>query len=146
MIALVLAAALAGEVDAAALDKIRAGHRGQPVVVTFWATWCAPCVEEFPELVGLATRRRDVAFVSVSIDDRSDLPALERVVSERKPPFPVYRKADGSDDAFIAGVDKDWSGVVPATLVYDAQGRRTALLQGEHTPAAIEKALGAAKP
>lgn len=146
MIALVLAAALAGEVDAAALDKVRAGHRGQPVVLNFWATWCAPCVKEFPELVSLAARRKDVAFVSVSIDDASDVPAIERIVAERRPPFPVYRKADGKDDAFIEGVDKDWSGVVPATIVYDAQGRRTALLQGEHTPAAIEKALATVTP
>lgn len=146
MIALVLAAALAGEVDAAALGKLVASHRGQPVVLTFWATWCAPCVKEFPELVSLARKRSDVAFVSVSIDDESDVPGIERIVAEGKPSFPVYRKADGRDNEFIEGVDKDWSGVVPATLVYDASGRRQALLQGEHSPAQIEKALaGVAK-
>lgn len=141
MIALLLSAVLAGELDAASLRQRIESHRGQPVVVTFWATWCAPCVKEFPDLVRLATRRRDVAFVSVSIDDEADLGALRQFVAERKPPFPVYRQADGHDDEFIDAVDPDWSGVVPATIVYDANGKRSAILQGEHTPAQIEKAL-----
>lgn len=141
MIALLLAAALAGELNAASLGKLLASHRGQPVVLTFWATWCEPCVKEFPELVSLAQKRSDVAFVSVSIDDADAIPGIEKIVALRKPPFPVYRKADGRDNEFIEGVDKEWSGVVPATLVYDAQGRRQALLQGEHSPAEIEKAL-----
>ena len=141
MIALLLVTALAGEVDAASLRQRIESHRGQPVVVTFWATWCAPCIKEFPDLMALATRRRDVAFVSVSIDDKEDAGALDRFVAQRKPPFPVYRKADGRDDEFIDAVDPTWSGVVPATIVYGADGKRTALLQGEHTPAQIEKAL-----
>jgi len=142
VIPLLLAAALSGEVDAASLRQRIESHRGQPVVVTFWATWCAPCVKEFPDLVALATRRRDVAFVSVSIDDKEDVVALERFVAQRKPPFPVYRKADGKDSDFIDGVDPAWSGVVPASLVYGADGKRSAILQGEHTPSEIEKALG----
>jgi thiol-disulfide isomerase/thioredoxin len=141
VIAVLLAAALAGEIDAASLRQRVEAHHGQPVVVTFWATWCAPCVKEFPELIALAARRRDVAFVSVSIDDKVDAEALERFVALRMPPFPVYRKADGKDSEFIDAVDPAWSGVVPATLVYGADGKRSAILQGEHTPAEIEKAL-----
>jgi thiol-disulfide isomerase/thioredoxin len=139
-----MAAALAGEVDAAALHRVLEARRGQPVVLTLWATWCAPCVKEFPDLMALARRRSEIAFVSVSIDDSDAAPALESFVARREPPFPVYRKADGRDSAFIDGVDAGWSGVVPATLVYDSHGRRVALLQGEHTPAQIEKALSEA--
>ena len=142
--ALVLAAAaavLAGQLDGAGVGRTVAAHRGQPVVVTLWATWCEPCVKEFPELAALARERKDVAFVSVSIDEPVDRKAVETFVSQRRPPFPVYVRAAGPDQAFIDGVDKDWSGVVPATLVYDREGRRVALLQGEHTRGDIEKAL-----
>jgi thiol-disulfide isomerase/thioredoxin len=141
VIALLLAAALAGELDAASLRQRIESHHGQPVVVTFWATWCAPCVKEFPDLIALARRRTDVAFVSVSIDDKQDVGTLDRFVALRKPPFPVYRKADGRDSEFVEAVDPAWSGVVPATIVYDAGGKRAAILQGEHTPAQIEKTL-----
>ena len=141
MIALLLGAVLAGELDAATLRQRIESHHGQPVVVTFWATWCAPCVKEFPDLMALARRRTDVAFVSVSIDDEQDAAALGRFVAERQPPFPVYRKADRHDSEFIDTVDPAWSGVVPATIVYDADGKRAAILQGEHTPAQIESAI-----
>ena len=142
--ALLAAAVLAGQLDAAGVGRAVASHRGRPVVLTLWATWCDPCVKEFPDLMALARERRDVAFVSVSIDEPTDRPALEAFVGRRKPPFPVYMRTAGPDDAFIDGVDREWSGVVPATLVYDREGRRVALLQGEHTRGDIEKALAAA--
>ena len=116
MIALVLAGILAGEVDAPRLWSALEAYRGRPVVVSLWATWCKPCVEEFPVLVKLARERKDVAVVSVSIDEKEDRGALEAFVRERQPPFPVYAKAPGADEAFIDGVDPRWSGVVPATL------------------------------
>jgi thiol-disulfide isomerase/thioredoxin len=146
MIALLLAAVLAGELDAAALHKLIEARRGHPVVVNFWSTWCAPCVKEFPALVGLAGRHRDAAFVSVSLDDKEDRAAVESFVAKQQPPFPVYLKAAGPDEAFINGVDRSWSGVIPATLVLDREGRKVALLLGEHTPAEIERALEGVSP
>jgi thiol-disulfide isomerase/thioredoxin len=144
--ALLLSALLAGEVDAAGLARLIAAHRGRPVVVNFWATWCAPCVREFPELAALARSRRDVAVLSVSIDEPEDRVALDAFVAERRPPFPVYAKAPGADEAFINAVDPGWSGAVPATVVFDRQGRRAATLQGEHGRADIESALARLTP
>jgi thiol-disulfide isomerase/thioredoxin len=139
--AALLAAVLAGQLDAAGVGRAVAAHRGRPVVLTLWATWCEPCVKEFPSLAALARERKDVAFVSVSIDEPSDRKTVEAFVSQRRPPFPVYLRAPGPDQAFIDGVDREWSGVVPATWVYDREGRRVALLQGEHSRADVEKAL-----
>jgi thiol-disulfide isomerase/thioredoxin len=139
---LLLAAALvAGQVDAAGLKHVVAAHKGRPVVVSLWATWCAPCIKEFPELARLARERPELAIVSVSIDDPSDQDVLEKFVGEQRPPFPVYMKAPGPDEPFINGVDPEWSGVVPALVIFDTRGKRTALLQGERTRAEIEKAL-----
>ncbi len=143
MIALLLLSALAGEVDAAALRKLIVERKGRPVVVSLWATWCEPCVKEFPELAALARRRTDVAFLSISLDEAEDLPAVEAFLDRRKPPFPVYRKGRGADDAFIESLDPAWSGAIPATLVFARDGRRAALLQGEHTMQAIERAIDA---
>ena len=143
MIALVLVAALAGEVDAPALRKLVLERKGRPVVVSLWATWCEPCVKEFPELALLAQRRTDVAFLAVSLDEKEDLPALEAFVARRRPPFPVYRKAPGDDEAFIDGLDAAWSGAIPATLIFSRDGKRAALLQGEHRMQDIERAIDA---
>ncbi len=41
---------------------------GQPIVLNFWATWCAPCVYEFPQMVQLAQKNPDTIFLFVSVD------------------------------------------------------------------------------
>ena len=143
---LLLAALLAGDVDASAVHKLVEARRGHPVLIAFWATWCAPCVNQFPSLVELAGRHRDVAFVAVSLDDQEDRGAVEAFLAKRRPPFPVYLKGPGRDEPFINGVDTGWSGVIPATLLFDRDGKRAALLQGEHTPQQIEKALEGVQP
>jgi len=143
---LLLAALLLGELDADALHKLVAARQGQPVLVAFWATWCAPCVKEFPVLAELAGRHRDVVFLAVSLDEREDREAVEGFLAKQRPPFPVYLKAPGRDEPFINGVDADWSGVLPATLVFDRTGKRAALLQGEHTPQELEQAIAGVAP
>jgi thiol-disulfide isomerase/thioredoxin len=136
-----LAALLTGDVDAKGIHRAVQAQKGRAVVVNFWATWCVPCIEEFPHLVALARERKDVAFLSVSIDDPADRAAVESFLKKQKPSFPVYLKAAGNDEAFINGVDKEWSGAVPLTLVFDASGKKVKLLEGEVTRKQIEEAL-----
>lgn len=49
------------------LDALLASHRGHPVVVNFWATWCEPCREEMPALQRLSDRRRDRGLVVITV-------------------------------------------------------------------------------
>jgi len=94
--ALLLGAVLAGQLDAAGVGRAVAAHRGRPVVLTLWATWCEPCVKEFPSLAALARERKDVAFVSVSIDEPSDRKTVEAFVSQRRPPLPRISAGAGT--------------------------------------------------
>ena len=144
MTAALLALALAGQLSADQLHARVAQEHGQPVVVSFWATWCVPCRKELSVLATLARERSDVAWISVSIDDPSDRPAVEKLIDRLRPPFPVYLKAPGPDQAFIDGIEPKWSGVVPMTLVFDANGRRVTMISGEQGRAEIERALRAA--
>lgn len=46
-----------------------AGYRGRVVLLNFWASWCAPCVEEMPGLIALHHDRPDLAILAVSVDE-----------------------------------------------------------------------------
>jgi thiol-disulfide isomerase/thioredoxin len=142
--ALLLAALITGELDPPGLKARVAAERPRVVVVNFWASWCPPCLAEFPELIALAREHKDVRVISVTIDDLADRPAAEKIVAQMKPPFPVYLKAKGPDEEFINAVDREWSGAVPFTLVFDAAGKIKARLEGEQTKKDIESALPSA--
>src|SRR5688572_2185308 len=60
-------------VEFADIDRVRAdlaALKGRPVFLNFWATWCAPCMEELPDLAALAREAggTNVAFLGISLD------------------------------------------------------------------------------
>jgi thiol-disulfide isomerase/thioredoxin len=137
---------LAGEVDAKGLAAAIAREKGRVVVVNFWATWCVPCREEYPDLTRLekAYRGKGVSVLGVSIDSAKDLPAIDKFLARMKPEFPNYRKASGGDDqVFIESVDADWGGELPFTVVYARDRKKTKVLSGKQSYGDFESAVKA---
>jgi thiol-disulfide isomerase/thioredoxin len=115
------------EIDTTGFQDAMRAQRGHPVIVNFWATWCTPCIQEFPDVVKGAQkwRARGVRFVSISADDPKDLANVKRTLQKFGAPFDAVLIASAkAGPALIEGVDADWSGALPTTFLYDANGAR----------------------
>lgn len=90
-------------------------------VINFWATWCAPCVEELPYFEQLAeeTNSEEVEIVMVSLDFRRDVRTkLLKFIKERPFNLPVIALTDSKTNLWIDKVDPEWGGAIPITIVY----------------------------
>ncbi len=97
---------------------------GKPLLINFWATWCTPCTEEFPDLVRLNTEYRDrVDFITVSLDDLADINTyVPKFLGEMRSEIPAYLLHTSDENAAIALVSKDWTGNLPLTVLVEAGG------------------------
>ena len=121
----------------------------RPLLVNFWATWCDPCREEFPDLVKIDGdyRAKGLNFVAVSLDDVSDIKtAVPQFLKEMKATMPVVLLNVNDPDPAIHAVDEKWDGELPATFLYDKQGkvvfRHFGKIKPEELRAAIDKEVG----
>jgi thiol-disulfide isomerase/thioredoxin len=119
-------------IDAPGYQQLLAKYKGQPLVVTFWATWCEPCRDEYPMLNELAKQYapKGLKVVGISLDQDGDLILMRRFLARYKPVFPNYRKVKGGEDAFANAVMQGWNGAIPASFFYAKDGSQIGHLVG----------------
>jgi len=91
-----------------------ADYRGRVVVLNFWATWCAPCIQETPSLIQLHHDRPDLAMIGVSIDE--DLDEYKRFIDRRH--FDLITVRDPNQTVAKLFHTEMW----PETYVIDRKG------------------------
>lgn len=132
-------------IDGTGFQKILEQYRGKNVVVTFWATWCEPCRDEYPMLNDLAKQyaRQGLHVVGINLDDDGDIILMRRFLARYKPIFPNYRKKKGDEAAFNQSVLQGWNGALPATFFYAKDGHQIGHVLGEGTRETYETAIRA---
>ena len=112
--------------DTQGYQKLLQQYKGKPLLVTFWATWCEPCRDEYPMLNELAKQYapQGLKVVGVSLDQDGDLILMRRFLARYKPIFPNYRKKKGEEDAFVQAVLPGWNGSIPASVFYAKDGQQ----------------------
>jgi len=130
-------------IDAQGYQKLIQEYRGKPLLVTFWATWCEPCRDEYPMLNELAKQYspQGLKVIGVSMDDDGDLILMRRFLSRYKPVFRNYRKKAGEAAPFTQAVFPAWNGSLPATFFYDKDGRLAGHRFGEGPRDAYEATI-----
>ncbi len=111
--------------------------RGRPVVVNFWASWCEPCIEEFPLLVAAAEQHAgdDLAIVGIVYQDRTE--AARAFMENSGAAWPSAMDPDGTAATAYAVVGP------PETYFIGRDGRIVARQLGQFTESSLTAKLAA---
>lgn len=150
-------------IDAAGVTALRKNGTNKVRLFNVWATWCAPCVQEFPDLVTTARKfgLRDFEFINLSVDDPANAAAVKAFLEKQKAGMaPKVKKSveaegrktnsylySGADmDEVMLALDPEWPGGIPHTILVDTDGtilwRHNGLVDGETLRAKILEHMG----
>jgi peroxiredoxin len=127
-------------IDDAGVTALMANHTPQLRLINVWATWCVPCVEEFPNLVSLTRQlqNRNFEMITISIDDAANATRALHFLEKQHAALPnrisreiknnEHRTTDnyrytGRPDALQKTLDAEWPGPVPYTVIVAPGGK-----------------------
>jgi len=133
------------EIDLEGLKKIlqRDPKDTRPLLINFWATWCDGCREEFPDLVKIDNDYRDkINFVSITLDEITEIKTtVPAFLKAMKAQMPVVLLNVKDPEPAIHAVDATWDGALPATYLYDKDGKVVFKYFGAIKPAELRNAI-----
>ena len=135
-------------IDLEALKGLISQPREHPLLINFWATYCDPCREEFPDLVKIDReyRPRSLEFVTISLDDVTEIKtSVPKFLRTMKATMPAYLLDIPDPQLAIDLVDPRWQGSLPATFLYNEKGEiaysKIGRVKPEELRAEIEKVI-----
>lgn len=150
-------------IDAAGVAALRKGGTANVRLFNVWATWCVPCVAEFPELVGTSRKfdMRNFEFISISTDELKNSAKVKAFLEKngaglsdrlKKSVKAEGRKSNsyvftgGTTEDLMKGLDPDWPGGIPHTVLVDTNGkilwRHNGAVNGDELRAKVLERLG----
>ena len=105
----------------------------KPLLVNFWATWCVPCREEFPDLVKINEEfKGKINVITISLDDLAEINRdVPKFLIEMKATMPTYLLYTNKESEVISSISKDWQGGLPFSILYDGKGEVVHTKQGK---------------
>lgn len=129
------------------IDEYKAlldSSKGKVTLVNFWATWCPPCVKEFPELVKLYKDYKDKEFnlFFISLDDKTEYESkLIPFLKKQGVDFTAYFGDFSKPEELMGYVDKSWQGEIPYTGIYNKEGKLVKTFLGSQKYEQFEKEI-----
>jgi len=125
---------LISKIDDTEFEKLIQQRNEKILFLNVWATWCAPCKEEFPDLIKLAESylQSDVEIVGLNVDYPDEIETkIKPFLRQFDLNFKIYVQDFRNEGDFINRLNADWNGALPATFIFDRQGMQQAFLIGK---------------
>ena len=122
------------KLDEAGVKKLLKNEGSEKLrLINVWATWCGPCVLEYPDFIVLQRMfgARDFEFVSLSADKPDQEAKALKFLQEKFSAVPNYLFSEEDKYALIEAVDPNWNGALPYTILVEPGGKVVWSHQGE---------------
>ena len=119
-------------------------HKGKPVLVSFWASYCVPCLAELPKLVEMrpAVQKAGGDIVLVNVDQPGHPEQIEKALKAKGiTALDSLQVSNDDPQPFIDMIDKKWMGEVPFAAIYGKDGKLVKTMSGEQKPEDLKKAI-----
>ena len=112
-------------------------------VINVWATWCGPCVSEFPDFITINRmyRSRDFEWVTISADEPNVKAKVLKFLQKQQASATNYLFNSEDKYQLIEAIDPKWQGAIPYTIIVEPGGKILYAQQGVIDPAEIKKII-----
>lgn len=120
------------DIDAAKIKELVANKSDKIRLINVWASWCGPCVMEFPDLITIDRiyRSRNFEFISINADKRSKKENVLQFLKKNEASNKNYIFSSDNNTELVKAVDPEWTGALPYTLLVEQGGKIIYRLQG----------------
>jgi len=130
-------------IDVAGIKELLKNTSDKVRLINVWATWCGPCVAEFPEFITMNRmyRDRDFEFISISADSPAQKEKVLKFLQKKQASNKNYLFSLDDKYKLIEAIDPQWQGALPYTLLVEPGGKVVYGKQGIIDPVALKKTI-----